>query len=271
MKENLSLQDWIVISAYLDGQLSEAEIARVDSKREIDSQFDQAFLEIKHTRKLLRSLPAKRAPRNFTLSQQYAKKPARRWGMPSFLGLASVSAALALIFVFLGSNVFMPSATRSVAPLTAAAPEMAMDEAAALTAEMDSQPMIITWGQNQAYGAGGGSDDAAFTAKDTDLGGYGGGPVSEPVSEPISAPEVSSLAIPATESPQAITENMATADPSTLILGIPEPGTGGQEIEESGSEIVPIGKIIPPSTLWMIGLGVVSLVCGLLALILRRR
>jgi hypothetical protein len=263
MKENLSHQDWIVISAYLDGQLSEAEIARVDSRRGADSQFHQAFVEIKHTRKLLRSLPAKRAPKNFTLSQQYAKKPAKRWGMPSFLGLASISSALALVFVFLGTTVFMSSATRMAAPLTAAAPEMAMDAAAYATGEADSQPMIITWGQNRVYGMGGGGDSTVPAAKEVGLGGYGGGPVT--------APEVNPLTIAATESPQLSAENAATADPSTLILGIPEPGTGGQVISPDYSDSMSTGQIIPSSTLWMIGLGVVSLVCGLLALLFRRR
>lgn len=262
MKENLSLQDWIVISAYLDGQLSEAEIARVDSRRGVDSQFHQALLEIKHTRKLLRSLPAKRAPRNFTLSQQYAKKPSRRWGVQSFLGLASVTAALGLVVLYMGANVFAPMATRSAAPLMAAAPEMAMDEAVSTANNFDAEPMIITWGQNPAYGMGGGGDSSALSAKDLG-GGYGGGPVT--------APEVNPLTVAATESPQLSAENAVTADPSTLILGIPEPDTGGQVIEEVGPDSIPVGRIIPPSTLWMIGLGVVSLVCGLLALIFRRR
>jgi hypothetical protein len=261
MRINLSSKDWIDISAYLDERLSSADVARFQNRLKTDPQFNQAFLEIQHTRKLLRSLPAKRAPRNFTLSQQYAKAPARRWGIQSFLGLASGSAALALVVLFAWTNSFQMSAKMAPAALSlsAAAPEAAMDSSLAATGESNSAPMIITWDQNnQAYGMGGGGNSTSLTGK-----GIGGG------ENPVTA---NPITVEATPSPQMTAEAAANVDPSTLILGLPAPGTGGEEINRSTSESVTSqGVQLPTATLWMIGLGGIAFITGLLALFFRRR
>jgi len=256
----LSQKDWQYISAYLDGRLPAPEAAKIEDRRKINPEIDQAFLEIQHTRKLLRALPAKRAPRNFTLSQQYANSPSRKWGIHSAFGWASATTALALVTLLAWTNLFAARPMTSLkAPAAAPMAEMALDSAAT----SDSPPMIITWGQNNmAYGMGGG--DGNMTAAKGDTPGYGGG----------GGPEVGVMLEPVVENPQANPEETTSSenvDPSTLILGIPEPGTGGQIIERDAEVPARRGNALPASTLWMIGLGAASLISAALALILRRR
>lgn len=261
MSVNFSQKDWQLISAYLDGRLPAPEATQIEDRRKTSPEFDQAINEIEHTRKLLRALPAKRAPRNFTLSQQYAKSPSRKWGIHSAFGWASATTALALVTLFAWTNLFAARPMTSLkAPAAAPMAEMASDSAAT----SDSPPMIITWGQNNmAYGMGGG--DGTMIGAKGDNGGYGGGG---------GAPEVGVMLEPVVENPQANPEEAASlenVDPSTLILGIPEPGTGGQIIERDTEVPTRHGPTLPVSTLWMIGLGAASLISAVLALILRRR
>lgn len=261
MTLNLSQKDWQLISAYLDGRLPAPEAAKFEDRRKTSPEFEQAIREIAHTRKLIRALPAKRAPRNFTLSQNYAKLSSRQWGIHSAFGWASATTALALVTLFAWTNFFAARSMTSLkAPAAAPMAEMASDSALS----SDTPPMIITWGQNNmAYGMGGG--DGNMTAAKGDNTGYGGGG---------GAPEVGVMLEPVVENPQANPEEGTSSenvDPSTLILGIPEPGTGGQIIERDAEVPARREFALPVSTLWMIGLGAASLISAALALILRRR
>lgn len=263
MNERLSQKDWILISTYLDGHLAGSEIARVDSRLKIDPQFNRALREIRHTRQLLRSLPAKRAPRNFTLSEKYARSTARRWGIPSYFGAASAAAALMCIVLAVGVNWIAPGTQHmDEAPMAAVMSESAMDSAAQTTDESESAPMIITWGQNQANGMGGGGSSSAPGAKQIG-GGYGGG-------APDVFPQTAPSDLPPTETPLTAAEPV-NIDPSSLILGLPKADAAEEMLERNMPESAPSRPALPASTLWMIGLGSFSLVTGLLALILRRR
>ena len=267
MKVNLSQKDWMLISAYLDGRLTSSEITRMDTRLKADAQFHQAYVEIKNTRRLLRSLPKRRAPRNFTLSQSYTRSRAKRWGLNSYFGLASAVTILALFFVFASANHFFMQPS-----LMAAAPEMVMlDSSASTAADENATPMIITWGQNdQAYSTGGANEQAS---------GLGGGGGSEPdpnaksfVSEPVlPQPETETSTMMSTETPLMTAEEDAAVDPSTLILGIQEPEVRGEVIDQSTSTSMKTAAPLAASTLWMICLGGLSLACACLAIFLRRR
>ena len=58
------------LSSYLDGQLSASESARVESRLSSDPELASAFNDIRAARSILRKLPARKAPRNFTLTRQ---------------------------------------------------------------------------------------------------------------------------------------------------------------------------------------------------------
>lgn len=104
----LSPREFEALSAYLDGELSPSEKARIEEKIKTDANLRAEMLEIKKTRILLRSQPRLRAPRNFTLTAQMAGvragSPARMGAYP-VLRLASMLAALFFIIVLAGDLV----------------------------------------------------------------------------------------------------------------------------------------------------------------------
>ncbi len=113
-----SLRDVEQLSACLDGQLSLAELARLNSRLETDPNLSAALEDLRATRAILRRTPQRRAPRNFTLTPKMAGlKPPLPRAVPVFR-LASVVATILLFFTFAG-NLFAPLAA---APKMAAAP-----------------------------------------------------------------------------------------------------------------------------------------------------
>jgi anti-sigma factor RsiW len=101
----ISQRDLEAISAYLDGQLSQRERARLEARLKTDPGLREAYEQIHHTRAILRSLPAVRAPRNFTLTPQMVR--AKRSPAPAYpvLRLASVVATLLFVLVMVGDLV----------------------------------------------------------------------------------------------------------------------------------------------------------------------
>jgi hypothetical protein len=58
------------LSSYLDGQLSPSESARLESRLSSDPELASAFNDLRAARSILRKLPSRKAPRNFTLTRQ---------------------------------------------------------------------------------------------------------------------------------------------------------------------------------------------------------
>jgi len=148
------------LSAYLDGQLSSPKSAQVESHLASDPEFASALDEIRTARSILRKLPARKAPRNFTLTRQMVglKPPLPR----SYFAFrfSSTFAALLLIFTFaanaLAPRVSLPaeqsfsfasggSAAASKAPAEAPAPEAAAaTEAPAIQAPSSAMAVAPT-------------------------------------------------------------------------------------------------------------------------------
>ncbi|MBU2610899.1 MAG: hypothetical protein KJ606_08145 [Chloroflexi bacterium] len=113
-----SLRDVEQLSACLDGQLSLAELARLNSRLETDPNLSAALEDLRATRALLRRTAQRHTPRNFTLTPKMAGlKPPLPRAVPVFR-LASVVASILLFFTFAG-NLLAPLAA---APKMAAAP-----------------------------------------------------------------------------------------------------------------------------------------------------
>lgn len=265
MSMTLTQKDWLLISAFLDGRLTDAEKTAFESRLNSSADFKNAFHEIEYTRRLLRSLPQKRAPRNFTLSAQYVKKTSRKWGLNRLFGWASAASAVALAAIFAWSNLFSFQARMAApAPMMAAAPDSAMESAPLANESTSDAPMIIIWGQPQAYGkGGGGGGDAAAADLAEGLGGYGGGAPDDVRESPV-IPSV-------TENPEAVLMQAVTPDPSTLILGLPESETEGELLTYDTVETRSYKPRMQPSTIWMIALGAATLAFALLAIFLRKR
>ena len=112
-----SFRDVELLSAYLDGQLDSNEAARLESRIKSDESLRAVLDDLREARGLLRQLPQRRAPRNFTLTLQMADiKPPTPRAYPVFR-LATVLATLLFLTTFVANGVvgLSPAATRLAA------------------------------------------------------------------------------------------------------------------------------------------------------------
>ncbi|GAB4399810.1 MAG: hypothetical protein OHK003_24600 [Anaerolineales bacterium] len=88
------------LSAYLDGQLSASDAARLEARLKTDPELDSILSDLRAARGILRKLPARKAPRNFTLTRQMVGlKPPMPRAYPLFR-LATVFASILFLFSF---------------------------------------------------------------------------------------------------------------------------------------------------------------------------
>ncbi len=115
-----SFHDVEILSAFLDGQLSPSDSARLEARLKTDAALRAVLNDLRHSRALLRRLPSRRAPRSFTLTPKMAglKPPAPR--LYPALRLASALATL-LFAVSIAVNGLAPLAARELAQASAPA------------------------------------------------------------------------------------------------------------------------------------------------------
>lgn len=88
------------LSAYLDGQLNKADSAKLEARIKSDPELASAISELRAARSILHKLPARKAPRNFTLTRQMVGlKPPLPRSYPLFR-FATVFAAILFVFSF---------------------------------------------------------------------------------------------------------------------------------------------------------------------------
>lgn len=94
----MNQRDLELLSAYLDGQLKPSESARLETRLKTDPQFASVLTDLRATRNLLRKLPSRKAPRNFTLTR---KMVGQNPPLPRAYPIFRFATALAtLLFVF---------------------------------------------------------------------------------------------------------------------------------------------------------------------------
>lgn len=98
-------RDWILLSAYIDGELNDNDFRQVEARLRTDENLRTGLESLRLTRAVLRSQPALRAPRNFTLTPQMAGASRRMSPAPVFpiMRLASVLATFFLILISVGN------------------------------------------------------------------------------------------------------------------------------------------------------------------------
>jgi anti-sigma factor RsiW len=119
--KSLSFRDMENLSAYLDGQTPASERTRLENNIQSDPALAAALEELRQINKLLRSMPQRRAPRNFTLTPRMAgiRPPVPRL-VPA---LSWASAAAMVLFIFtLGTSLVGQLSFGTAAPMLAAAP-----------------------------------------------------------------------------------------------------------------------------------------------------
>ncbi len=235
MSAGLDPRQWQQLSEYLDHQLDEKQMARVERMLVSSPEWQEGLQSLRNTRAALRAAPSRRAPRNFTLSAAQAakiRKPTRVFWL--FRLSSAVSTAMAVIFVVLG---FVLQAAPASAPMMAAAP--AMEKSADQAVGATSVPIII-WGPpemnqylsdgqmgaaSEAYGKGGGG------------GGYGGDGGVAP--ETMTSQQEADL--PAAEAPVQETQNdaLALAPPAPAMDFLAEPAPTSAEPAPETRELIP--------------------------------
>ncbi len=273
MSMELKNKDWEMISAYLDESLSPAELKRIEARLESDPEYQKAFDEIAYTRRLLRSLPQKRAPHNFTLTPSTigAKTPLRiPWLQPA-LSFVSVAATAALVVLFAGT--YLLRGAGSAKPV-AYAPEMATDNYNQ-AAETLSAPAIINWNPIMGMGGGGGGAPDESGIYKGGIGGAEGMVVQQPMPEgaaPTLEPTIGALTAPlSTAVPESSERAVEDGDLSTLILGLPAPEDEGKIVESESAQQRQPSSPISTQTILMIISGGIAVLAGAAALTLRRR
>ena len=109
---------------------------------------------------MLHALPKIRAPRNFMLTPERVKKPAKRQFFQPAWGLVSAVSTFLLLVIFAGSSILS-----RLGAFRGAAPEMApvandTSVAQKTGAAPAESPMIILWNPQRAFGMGGGGGGA---------------------------------------------------------------------------------------------------------------
>lgn len=300
----LTDREWLLLSAYLDEQLSDKEKRQVEDLLQAKPASRNALEGLRRTRQVLQFLPVHRVPRNFTLRADQVRKPF----LPSFSHVLSYSSALAalLLVVVLGLDLFTGVGSAGAGRIAAAnvreLPAMtAADESAKLAA--GKSPAIIYWnGVNApimgAYGKGGGGDDRGGGYA-YGVGGGGGAegmdlsaaPLAEsaPAAKEAESDAAAEMATPAEESAPAL----EMAPEAGQMESLPQPQDASSVYEQNigGSFVLGIrpgterGAIYTragdysaayskKSFSWLpveIGLGLAALATGLIAFLLRKR
>ena len=103
----MNRRDIELLSAYLDGQLKPSDSTRLESRLKSDPELVAVMDDLRAARNLLRKLPQRRAPRNFTLTRKMVgQNPPMPRAYP-FFRFATTLATLLLFFTF-GVNFLAP-------------------------------------------------------------------------------------------------------------------------------------------------------------------
>lgn len=130
------------LSAYLDGELTEAERATLEARLQADPALRGELDSLRQTVALVRALPTLKAPRSFALTAEQAGLVARPRPLPFYVSSAfsALSAAAAVALVALSAYLLL-GMQPALAPAPAA---LMMEVAAAPTVPLPSARMGIT-------------------------------------------------------------------------------------------------------------------------------
>lgn len=272
----LTRKEWLLLSRYLDGDLSAEQVKRIEERLRSDAAFRHAYERVLHTRQVLHAVPQRKVPHSYVLSasmvevEHQAQAPQRIWRFSS-----AAAAVVAVVAMFL--QVFSPRASIiSTAADSVQAEERVLavpesDEGAAATEE----PQIIQW-ESGAYGMGGGGGNGdtaavpAATPAATGFYGIGGGGGGSSDDQPSPTEELF-----AKEMEESVSEEAVSTEAPNPILGI-APQEERSTAQSEAMENVLIEEASKSIFQWKFGeiaviSAVISLICGVVAFILHRK
>lgn len=128
-------RDLELLSSYLDGQLKSSDSARLEARLSSDPSLRAVLDDLRAARGLLRKLPMRRAPRNFTLTpKMVGKNPPLPRSYPAFRFVTAL--ATLLLFFTVGLNFLAPQLASAPGPFGmggGGAPEVFSAQAPAAT------------------------------------------------------------------------------------------------------------------------------------------
>jgi hypothetical protein len=103
----MNTRDLDLLSSYLDGQLKPSESARLEARLSRDSDLRAVLDDLRAARGLLRQLPMRKAPRNFTLTpKMVGKNPPLPRSYPAFRFVTALASLM--LFFSMGLNFIAP-------------------------------------------------------------------------------------------------------------------------------------------------------------------
>jgi len=110
----MNRRDIELLSSYLDGQLKPSETARLETRLSIDPNLRAVLGDLRAARGLLRQLPMRKAPRNFTLTpKMVGKNPPLPRSYPAFRFVTALASLM--LFFTLGVNFLAPQMAQAPA------------------------------------------------------------------------------------------------------------------------------------------------------------
>jgi anti-sigma factor RsiW len=107
----MNKRDLELLSSHLDGQLSPSDAARLEARLKTDPELASVMEDLRAARSLLRRLPTRKAPRNFTLTRKMVGlNPPMPRAYPAF----RFATALATLLFFFSFGVNTLSAQRAL-------------------------------------------------------------------------------------------------------------------------------------------------------------
>ena len=245
----MNRRDIELLSAYLDGELKPSDSTRLETRLKSDPELASVLNDLRATRTLLRKLPSRKAPRNFTLTRKMAgQNPPLPRAYPIFK-LATLVATLLFFFSF-GLN-FMGS-------------------------QLASQPLGF------GMGGGGGGESESYAVQEAPA-------MEEPAAAAPMAPAPAEPAMPAptegsAEEPLVSAASQATevspSEDSARIVETPASkavegeNAIGQEQPSAQEDMVDQEQVQSPrpliSSAWQIGLLVLAVASALLMGLVRQ-
>jgi hypothetical protein len=222
------------LSAYLDGQLSPSDSARLESRLQSDLELASAYNDLRSTRGILRKLPSRRAPRNFTLTRKMVglKPPLPR----TYFGFRFATAFATILFAF-------TVAVNNIAP------------------RITYNPLYVNYGSGGGGCTGGGcggGPDTLYQAPLSELATEESLATTEApaAGQMVPAPTMDEDATSADSAADTENAERATETPTTKE---PAPESPTQVEEQAEALVIPL--------VWQVGLLIV-IVIGALALLL---
>jgi hypothetical protein len=115
MNNKRNSRDYVLISAYLDNQLAGKDRALFEQRLKADPELQKELSEISSTRLMLRSLPRRKAPRNYFVTAP-AAQPHSTLKLAPIFGIVSAAASVLLALVIFGSTFISPTSQVALAP-----------------------------------------------------------------------------------------------------------------------------------------------------------